>query len=410
MKILMIAHRLPYPPDKGEKIRSFHELKYLAARHDVWCACLIDDPDDYGHADALRRYCKDVAVCPLQRSWAVVRGVVSLICGGTITEGYFSSRRLGIVVRRWSREIGFDAVLSFSSSIARYGLCVEAPRRILDLCDVDSAKWASYARRARWLTRVLFAAESRRLARREWRLAGTYDAAAVIAEREVKLFDAMGKASGAAEAAATRPRIIVVRNGIDLEPFTPIAPPPAEPVVGFVGTMDYPPNVEAVVWFAERVWPKIRTSRPNARFRIVGRSPSRRVRALGSLDGVEVTGAVADVPSELRGMRVVVVPLQMVHGVQNKVLEALAAARAAVVTSGVAESIGARAGMDLLVADEPVEFGDCVSQLIDSQDITSRIGYAGREFVERRFRWEDEVGKLEQEMVLEEASVGTLGS
>jgi sugar transferase (PEP-CTERM/EpsH1 system associated) len=396
MNILMIAQRLPYPPDKGEKIRSFHELRYLADRHDVWCACLIDDPADVEHVEPLRQWCRELAAFRVRRWRALGRAGLNLLAGGTMTEGYFRSRRLASVIAHWSDRVQFDAVLAFSSSIARYGLTVPARRRVVDLCDVDSQKWAAYAERKRVPAQWLLTTEARRLARREWYLAAAYDAATVISDQEAALFEQAGESIGADAPGAERARVSVFGNGIDLEAFHPPETPPTESIVGFVGTMNYPPNVEAVEWFADRVWPAIRHALPDARFMIVGRSPSRRVHALAAVPGVEVTGTVLDVLPYLHKMQVCVAPLQMVHGLANKVLQAMACATPVVATSAVARAVGATPGRDIVAVDEPQAFGTQVLALLEDQDGAARLGAAARQFVEVHCQWDHQLAKLEQ--------------
>lgn len=398
MKILMICHRLPYPPNKGEKIRSYHELKYLAERHDLWCAALTDDEPSADEVECVRAMCRAVAVAKVRPAVAALRGALSVTVGGTFTEGYFRTHRLRDVVDQWSREVRFDAVLAFGSSVARLGLRVDAPRRIVDFCDIDSAKWSSYAKLARGPKRWLYQAEANRLARCELELARAYDVALVISPREASAFRAIEQRLGASEAGAPPCRVRVVRNGIDLEAY-PFAPLPAgPPTVGFVGTMDYPPNVDAVCWFAESVWPRVRERVPDARFLVVGRSPSHQVRALAERAGIDVTGSVRDIVAYLHEMHVCVVPTRIVHGLQNKVLEAMAAGRAVVVTPPVAESIGEEPTPGLLVAAEPSEFAARVSGLLCDREACRTSGEAGRSFVAERFQWDDALARLEEDL------------
>lgn len=403
MNILMITQRPPYPPDKGEKIRSYRELRYLAERHDVWCAFLVDDPADRQHVETIRTWCRDVAAFPLRRPVALLRGLANLLVGGTLSEGYFSARSLPAALQRWADEIAFDAVLSFSSSIARYGLAVPARRHVVDLCDVDSAKFAAYAQRSRGPARWIFRTESARLARREWELAERHDAAAVISALEAERLEQIGMAGPPDAARPGRPAICVIKNGIDLDTFSPDPIPVTEPVIGFVGTMSYAPNVEAVCWFARRIWPAIRHAVPEARFLIVGRSPTRAVRRLAKLSGVEVTGTVPDVLAHLRRMQVCVAPLQMIHGVQNKALQAMACAKPLVATSPVARALEAEPGRHLQVADHPDAFAGQVLDLLRDANLRQSLGQAAREFVEADYLWPNQLAKLESVLTPPEA-------
>ncbi len=150
MNILFLAHRIPYPPNKGDKLRSYHMLEHLASRHSVWCAAFVDDDRDWPHLDRLQAMCENVHLVPLQRRRSLFLGAIRLLGGGTITEGcyYRSNGDMTRCLSEWSEQVRFDAVVAFSSSMARYGLAVNAPRRVLDLCDLDSAKWMECAAHA----------------------------------------------------------------------------------------------------------------------------------------------------------------------------------------------------------------------------------------------------------------------
>ncbi|MGB9626522.1 MAG: sugar transferase, partial [Phycisphaerae bacterium] len=163
----MLVHRIPYPPNKGEKLRAYHELRHLADRHDVWLACFVDDPDDLPHVPTLRQWCRDAAAVRLHKKAAMFRAAASWLAGGTLTEGYFRARRLREILTAWSRQVRFDCVLAYSSSMARYALDVPAARRVLDFVDLDSAKWRAYAARRRFPASLIFGREAARLAARE---------------------------------------------------------------------------------------------------------------------------------------------------------------------------------------------------------------------------------------------------
>jgi len=395
MNVLVIVHRIPYPPDKGDKIRSYHQLEYLAHRHDVWCACLIDDPADWQHLPALRGMCREVAAFPLRPTLGTVCGLLRLMAGGTVTEGYFASSRLARAISRWAERIRFAAVLAHSSGTARYGLSVPAARRVLDLVDVDSAKWADYAARNRpprcWIDRL----EAARLAKREWELATAYDATTLVSTREVRLLEAIGKQFGASASDTERPKIVAVPNGVDVNAFRVPDRPVDSPTVGFVGMMNYPPNVEAVCWFVNDVWPLILRSRSDATFIIVGRHPTPAVQSLAHRPGVEVTGEVPDVSEQMARMRVCVAPIRMAHGVQNKVLEAMASGKPVVATTLVADGVGAEADAGVVIADQPERFAEEVLSLLGDARRCEQLGRAGRRFVEAQCRWEDHLAVLE---------------
>ncbi len=379
----MLVHRIPYPPNKGEKVRAYHELRHLAARHDVRLACFVDDPADLPHVGVLRECCRDVLAVPLSRRLATLRAGLRWLGGGTLTEGYFNARAMHDGLRRWTETERFGAILAYSSSMAPFALAVPATRRVLDFVDLDSAKWAAYARQRSFPASLVFGREGTRLAAREKAWARQFDASVFITPAEAADLDAPDVAD----------RVHVVGNGVTPPPG-PTPPLPREPDVGFVGMMDYFPNVEAVCWFVRDIWPLVRRRYPDATFWIVGRSPAAGVRALAAEPGVRVTGAVDNVGEYLAKFRVSVAPFLTARGLQNKVLEAMAARRPVVVTGRIARSLHGRAGEHFLAADEPAEFARRVIELIENDALANGLAERAAELIATRYRWDAEMEKL----------------
>ncbi|NOT02511.1 MAG: TIGR03087 family PEP-CTERM/XrtA system glycosyltransferase [Phycisphaerales bacterium] len=409
MKILYVAHRLPYPADKGDKIRSCHQLEYLAARHDVWCAAFFDDPADATHVPTLRRWCAGVHAVPLSRSVAAVRGALRLAVGGTITEGFYRNREMSDVLRRWSAAVEFDAALFFSSGVAPYRDAVRARRVVLDLCDCDSLKWQAYAERASGLRSWLYGTEAHRLRRRESHWLGAFDACTVVTRGEADALRRTGAIRGTGVPPVTTgarlprhdspdalsDRLHIIGNGADIgmEPLR--TADRADPVIGFVGQMDYAPNIDAVRWFADCVFPVVRNRAPNATLEIVGRAPTRAVRTLAGRENIRVTGAVPDVRPRLERFAVSVAPLRIGRGIQNKVLEAMSAARPVVLTSISAAGIDAVAGRHFLIADDPQSYADAIVRLLNAPAERAAIGAAARAWVAQNASWPHELARLE---------------
>jgi len=392
MKLLLLIHRLPCPPDRGAKLRSAIELRYLAARHDVWCAGFVDSLSTRGlrretwkSLVELNMSCCGLAAVPLRRSIAGARALGHLLTGRTATEGYFASLELERQVLRWSREVPFDAVLAFSSSMAPLAKKVPARRHVLDLVDLDSRKWAQAGEQVRGPMRWVYRTEATRLAQREEEWMSTFDASVLVNQREADLLNETSLRdhvhvieTGASLDLASQ---VQQRDGQQLRPLRL----PDEPIVGFVGAMDYGPNADAAVYFGESIWPLVQQHRPDSQWWIVGRSPTRAVCALDDGQHVRVTGTVPEVEPYLAHMRVTVAPLRLARGVQTKVLMAMEAGRPCVVTSCVAEGIGAEPNREIVVADTPKAFADAVAYLLNDRDHAEAIGRAGRTFVAEHF-------------------------
>ncbi len=354
--LLFLAHRIPYPPNKGDKIRSFHLLRHLATRHEVHLGAFVDDPADWQHRDALAAYCKSVRLVPLHPRRARLASLAGLLTGEALTLPYYRNRELMDWAARLADSGQVRCGLAFSSAMAQF-MPARLERRVLDMVDVDSDKWAQYAPTQRWPLSWLYAREGRRLAAWEARVARDFDATLLVSPAEAALLRA--------RVPAAADRIGAFENGVDADYFSPAReypnpyPSGARGVV-FTGAMDYWPNVDAVTWFAERIFPAIRDAVPAAQFTIVGSRPGEAVTALARQPGVVVTGSVPDVRPYLARAACAVAPLRIARGVQNKVLEAMAMARPVVASPQAAEGIRAEAGRDYLLAQGEAEFAQAV--------------------------------------------------
>ncbi len=385
MNILYLAHRIPYPPDKGDKIRSYHQLQYLAQRHRVWCAFFVDRPDDWKHVQSIADLCVAAQPVPLHRRPAMLRGIASLLSGGSFTSGFYRSAQMKIKLRAWNSAASFDAAVFFSSSMAPYRCDVNAKRTVLDFCDFDSLKWASYADRGRGFNRLLFALESRRLRKDEYRWLDQFDACTVVTEAELAAMN---------DHSLTR-RVTIIGNGAQITGDAAKSALAGSARIGFVGDMSYPPNVDAVRWFADDVLPRIQQRVENAEFEIVGRSPTREVAALARRPGIRVTGTVDDVGPHLRSFDVSVAPMRMGQGVQNKVLEAMAAGKPVVLTSRAATGVRGVDGRHFVVADDAETTSRRIVELFRDPARRHHIGLSARLHIVEQYSWERELVKLE---------------
>jgi sugar transferase (PEP-CTERM/EpsH1 system associated) len=306
----------------------------------------------------------------------------------------FRNRRLQAYVDKVLATGTVSAALAVSAPMAEYLRRAASPlpkRRILDLVDVDSEKWRAYAERTAWPANRIYGLEARLLSRYEQRAADLFEAVLLVSEAEASLFRALG---------GRNCQVRHVSNGVDLDYFSP-APdrpsPSGTPSTVFCGAMDYPPNIDAVSWFATDVLPRLRgrLSR-QASFSIVGSNPAPRVRALAGLPGVRVTGAVPDVRPFVAEAAVSVAPMRIARGVQNKVLEAMAMGKAVVATEQAFEGIEAVAGEELcVVPDEPEAFAAAVAGLLADPARAAAMGRRARRRMERDYAWAARLKTLE---------------
>lgn len=392
MRILFLAHRLPYPPNKGDKIRSYHFVRHLARTHEVHIACPIDDPRDLEHVATLRGMVASVTHAPNHGLGTQLRRFLSIPRGLPVSVGNFHCSDLQRRIDALLAERQFDCVFAYSSPMAEYlfrSTQREAGgriRRVIDFIDVDSAKWADYAARSGGWRSWLYRREALLLAEYESRISREFDAVLLVSALERRVLPTE----------VARDVVHVVPNGVDLDYFSASAPSGAVPPrIVFTGVMDYLPNVEGVIWFVREIWPLIRARHPTAQFDIVGSRPTPAVRLLASHDGVHVAGFVPDVRSYLSEARVCVAPLLIARGIQNKVLEAMATARPVVCTPQAAEGLDAVRGEHLLVAEDARTFAHNVATLLQSPAEADRVGAAARAWVEEHHPWSRALATLE---------------
>ena len=392
--ILFLAHRLPYPPNKGDKVRSYHLLRHLAERHQVHLGTFVDDPDDLQHLSVVRGWCAGLHAQTLQPRRAKLASLRGLASGEALTECYYRSAPMARWVADTVARAHIDAAVVFSSSMAQYALAHPAVPMLVDFVDVDSAKWADYAPQHRWPMSWLYAREGRLLLACERRVAALAQHSFFATDKEAALFRSLApEAANGVEG---------MDNGVDATFFSPAADRATPFAAGetplvFTGAMDYWPNVDAVTWFATEVLPRLREVHPQLRLHIVGRSPTAAVRALSS-DAVAVTGTVPDVRPYLQHAAVVVAPLRLARGIQNKILEAMAMGRPVVAAETCVSAMHVVPGQDALPAREAEDYKREVLALLAEPARAAAIGAAGRRCVLGAYSWAAHLQTLDRHL------------
>lgn len=382
--ILFLAHRVPFPPDRGDRIRSHHLLKALLGLGPVHVGCFGEG--DAGADAALTRAAASACIAPRTKPLPLA-GAEAVLLGKPVSLTAFGSRTLAAWVRETIAREGIEAIVVFSGQMGQYVPDDFTGRVVIDLCDVDSAKFQSYADAGErvWLN----AREARLLAREEQRLGARADATILISEAEAALYRSR-------LAVPQKVNVAVIGNGIDAAFFDPAAAAPHPDIAGaagphfvFTGQMDYRPNEQAALWVIEALLPALRARMAGAAFHIVGRNPTARLMAHHGKAGVHVWGAVPDVRPFIAAADAVLAPLLIARGVQNKVLEAMAMARPVVLTPEAATGIAAADGVHWLVSPPDAEaMAQRIAALIGAPEAASRMGAAARAFVLSHHGWD----------------------
>lgn len=388
--LLFLAHRIPYPPNKGDKIRSWHLLRHLSQRYHVHLGAFIDDPDDWQHVDTLKQVCTDTHFVGLSPNTARLRSLSGLLAGRPLTLDYYRSAGLQSWVSQTMRTWNISKVMVFSSAMAQFTSPLQsAPsslnrqaRRVIDFVDVDSDKWAQYATSKQWPMKWIYQREAQKLLEYERKVAAEFDASLFVSPEEAALFRSMAPESA--------DKISHFSNGVDADYFSPahIYSNPfgaSDEALVFTGAMDYWPNIDAVQWFADEVLPLVRKQRPNAVFYIVGSRPAPQVEALAAQPGIRVTGTVPDVRPYLAHARVAIAPLRIARGIQNKVLEAMAMAKPVAVSPQALEGIAAQPGKEVLLANDAQDYAAVLIRQLSNPDAT--LGPHARDKVLAQYSW-----------------------
>jgi sugar transferase (PEP-CTERM/EpsH1 system associated) len=380
-RILFLSQRVPYPPDRGDRITTWNLVRhFLEQGHHVRIGCLCESDADDAAAAALRaRGCEVMSARLRSKAWSLPW----LVTRQPLTAAHFSSRRLLSELDASLRREAADLVYAYSSStgfwMQQLASRLGTTHKVAHIAELDSDKWAQYARTQGVLGKWIYGREARLLLAAERRLARFADVSVVCSPTEAALFAQHVPGED----------VVVLPNGVDLEAFRPGDAQHVEAhSVVFTGVMDYLPNVDAVAWFAEQCWPGVRARFPDAQFYVVGSAPVPRVRALHGRDGIEVTGYVPETVPWLQRAAVGVAPLHLARGIQNKVLEAMACGLPSVVSTQACQGIDAADGKHLVIADGARATRDAVIALFADTERARALGQAARQRVEEYYRWE----------------------
>jgi len=386
--LLLLVHRIPFPPNKGDKIRSFHLLQHLSKHYRVFLGAFIDDVNDETYRSDVLSLCNEAFFVKLTPHWRKIISLRGFITGQALTLPYYASSALQGWVDEVIAEQKIDRTIAFSSAMAQFLMHkrFDNKRRIMDFIDIDSDKWAQYSRHKKWPMNWVYQREAKCLLAFEKNVAERFDASTFVSDHEAEMFQSLAPESAE--------KISAIYNGVDIERFSPghdlknpfRALSDTTAYIVFVGAMDYWPNIDAVVWFSNEVMPLLQDRKIH--FYIVGSNPGKQVKDLARLENISVTGKVDDVRNYIAHADVCIAPLRIARGIQNKVLESLAMGKATIVTTPALEGIPADNNKHLLVADNAGSFSRAISLILEDDDLRHSLASAGRDLMEKTFVWD----------------------
>lgn len=378
VKLLYICHRIPFPPNRGGKIRPFQMIQHLSKSHEVTVASLAHNEAELRDAEPLRQHCKEVIaeVVPNRQRW--FNAVLSLASLVPSSAAYFRSARLARRIEASWASSRYDGVIVHCAFAAQYALPLRGGFRIMDFGDLDSAKWSDYAAHRAFPLSAGYALETAKLRQFEKQVAESSAHCTFTTRGEMEAFGALGVAKP----------MTVIPNGVDTRYFQRQNHTPTDSkVLAFLGRMDYFPNIDGICWFVRGVFSAIRSRVPGTELRIIGSNPVRAVQELARIPGITVTGFVPDVRPHLTDAAIAIAPLRLARGTQNKILECMGMGLPVVTTPEAARGIQANPDQHLLVADTPEKQVDFIVNLLRDPDRRSQLGQAGRLQVESAHQW-----------------------
>jgi sugar transferase (PEP-CTERM/EpsH1 system associated) len=391
--LLLLVHRIPYPPNKGDKIRSFNLLKYLSKTYDVYLGAFIDDPEDKKHTDKLNDYCIEtclIDINPMKRKLISLTGILS---GEALSVPYYYHKQMQQWVNQMVAKNSIKKLFVYSSPMAQYiRSFTDNEMKIIDFVDVDSEKWKQYSEKHSGVMKWVYEREAEKLFHYEKTIAGEFDCSLFVSENEANVFKQL--------ASEVADKIQYYSNGVDTHYFSPEIelenPYTTKQNIVFTGAMDYWANQEAVIWFAEKIFPGIMAEQPDASFYIVGSRPSEKIKQLANNAGIYVTGGVNDIRPYILYASLVTAPLRIARGIQNKVLEAMAMGRPVVATHAAMEGIESSYRLfNDYTSDSESELTKICSRILATGDY-SKLGAKGREMVVNHFSWDSHLSSLNQ--------------
>jgi len=386
LKILYLCHRFPFPPSRGGKIRPFNMIKHLAASHEVAVASLARSPDEAREGAGIAPYCTRYEMAQVRNPVQVARMLLRVPTPTPSSMGFFYSPVLARRVRELIARERFDLIFVHCSSMAQYVASVSRIPKILDFGDMDSQKWLEYACYKPFPLSLGYWLEGRKLEREERRLAAQFDVCTATTRGEWETL----------ESYRTGVATDWFPNGVDSGYFAPSGEPYDPDTLCFVGRMDYYPNQECMFEFCAKVLPRVQARRPQTKLLIVGADPSRAVKKLDDLPGVTVTGSVADVRPYLGRSALMVAPLNIARGTQNKILEAMSAGVPVVASRMAAGGVDAVPGEHFAVGSTPEEHAQAILRILCDPAERRRLAAAGRERMLSRHAWDRSMQRLDR--------------
>jgi len=389
MKILVVLSRLPYPLDKGDKLRAFYQIKELSKNNEVYLFCLNGSQIHTKAKEILSAFTKDIYIAEFNKIDGLIGIAKSFFDGTPFQTGYYSHSKNIKAFKDYCKKIKPDVIFNQFVRTAKY-TCDNTPK-VLDYQDALSANMEGRASKSKFIKKFLFTLEATRLRKYEAKMFDIFDKLTIIVEADKKEI--------------RHPRqedIIVLPNGVDNSYFDYNTPQKKEFDIIFSGGMSYSPNIVAANYLGKEIMPLVWDKLPNAKLVIAGANPSSSVKNLAN-ENIMVTGWVDDMKEYYAKSKIFIAPMQIGTGLQNKLLEAMAMNLPCITSTLANEALGATPNENILIANTPQENANQIISLLTNKEKANSIAEKGNQFVKQNYRWETYGNLLEK--IFKEATI-----
>jgi len=380
LKVLIIAPRFPFPLEKGDKLRLYHQIRNLHGKVKITLVALSDVKPDQKHYEEIEKYTDKIYVFRLKKINIILENLFSIFSDKPFQVLYFYNKKIHESVRQVIHRENPDIVYCQLVRSAEYARDYKGVK-VLDYMDAFSFGMGKRIAGSPVWMKWFYFVEQKRLQKYEQEIFSYFDAHTIISEQDKNRI-LPGK----------NQTVRVIPNGVDTDFFQPFFSEKKFDIC-FVGNMGYRPNIDAVVYLCKEIVPELRKRIPGIRVLLAGARPHKRVLALQN-ECTTVTGWMEDIREAYASSKIFVAPIFTGIGQQNKVLEAMSMEMPCVCTTMVNHPIGSQPGQEVFIADDTADFAVHIERLLHDPEKAARVGKLAREFVHNQYAWGKQIDKL----------------
>ncbi len=382
MKIFVLLSRIPFPIEKGDKLRAFHQIRCLAKNNEIILCTLSDKPVHPEALKILKEFCSEVHIIPIRKTGMIWNVMKAFFNGNPLQVGYFYRCSARKKIHALLEQYKPDHIYCQLIRVSEYVKDSKMPKT-LDYQDIFSTGAKRQAETAPFWMKPMLLMEYRRLQRYEHNIFIKFEHKTIISQPDRDLLPH-----------SSREEVVIIPNGVDHAYFHPVKRQKTHDIV-FTGNMGYPPNIDAARFIADEIFPLVLKQFPAATLLLAGANPHSKVLSLKA-SNITVTGWLPDIRDSYASSRIFIAPMRIGTGLQNKLLEAMAMELPCITSILANQALGARGIEEILVGTTAEEYAIHIIRLLQNESLSQALAQKGHDFVKREFSWETSTAVLEK--------------